>query len=112
VIVSFQKTVEAIQDGTKTVTRRFWQGSHAAKFKPGMIVDAWTAGPHRGGEFIRKIRITEYPYRQSMYSMTDEDFEREGGARYWKDKEEFITMMGGPAKMPWVVEFDYPEDGS
>lgn len=106
-IISFRKTVEAIRMKTKTVTRRDWKESHAAKFKPGMIVDAWTAGPHRKGEPICKIRITKLPYRQRLGDMPNDHFKREGGRLYWRNKAEYIEAMGGADKIMWVLEFDY-----
>lgn len=118
IIISFQKTVEAVRDGTKTVTRRFWKPSHAKKFYVGMIVAAWTAGPHRGGKLIRKIRITEVPYRENLLCMSLEHFEREGGSRYWDTIYHYIdTMMESAPKsyddpaFPYVIEFDYEVPG-
>lgn len=106
-IISFALTPGAIRDGTKTVTRRFWSETHAMKFHAGDIVDAYDRSPRNGGQVIRKIRIIRDPYREPLENMTDEHFKREGGRRFWFDKQEFINVMGGPDAAPFVIEFDY-----
>lgn len=44
-ILSFGYTTEALLAGSKTVTRREWNPGHAAKFTPGLLVDAWDRSP-------------------------------------------------------------------
>ena len=106
-IISFQMTADAIRDGTKTVTRRFWKLGHAAKFKREMIVDAWSAGPHRGGEFIRQIRLTRDPYLEPLDAISEEHFEREGGTRYWPNIAEFVEKLSQGDCIPYVIEFEF-----
>lgn len=56
-IMSFAHTADALVAGRKTVTRRCWKESHAAKFTPGTLVAAWDHLPHRGGKKIAVLRI-------------------------------------------------------
>lgn len=67
-IISFGWTTPALVAGHKTVTRRDWKQQHAAKFKAGMIVDAWNTSPrnvHMSPKKIATIRITRDPYIES-----------------------------------------------
>jgi len=105
--ISFAWTVPSILDHSKTVTRRFWNDDYARKFHAGDIVDAYDQCTRAGGKKIDTIRLTSDPYKQRLSDMPDPHFEREGGTRYWRDKAEFIEVMGGPDAVPWVIEFDY-----
>ena len=105
-IISFAWTTGAFLSGTKTVTRRSWNVKYAEKFHAGDIVDAYDKSPRSGGKKIGWIRLTKTPYRQRLSDMPDDHFEREGGTMYWKNKQEFIEMMGGETKELWVVEFE------
>ena len=105
-IISFAHTSLAILDGTKTVTRRFWNDNYARRFRTRNIHDAWDRSPRtRKGKKIAQIIITRQPYKEPLKLMTEEHFEREGGKRFWKDRNEFISLMGGPEALPWVIEF-------
>lgn len=58
-LISFSWTSPALLAGAKTVTRRDWSESHAAKFRAGMLVDAWDRGPRtRLGRKIATIRLS------------------------------------------------------
>ena len=105
-IISFAQTSPAVLDGSKTVTRRFWNDPYARRFKAGSVHQAWDRSPRTGkGRRIGEILITRTPYKELLGLMTEEHFQREGGTRFWKDREEFIEYMGGPARIAWVVEF-------
>lgn len=78
-IISFAWTTPALLAGAKTMTRRDWSPSHAAHFKPGMLVDAWDRSPRTGkGRKVATIRITKAPWRQRTGLMTQADLDREG----------------------------------
>lgn len=102
-IISFAHTTKALLAGKKTVTRRFWDDRHAAKFRKGMAVQAWDRSPRAGGKCVAVIELTENPYRERLRNMPDGDLEAEGGL--WESKEEFVGLMGGPDAEPWVVRF-------
>jgi hypothetical protein len=64
-IVSFGWTTPALLAGAKTVTRRDWKPQHAAKFKAGMLVDAWNTSPrnvHMNPKRVAVLRLTADPY--------------------------------------------------
>jgi hypothetical protein len=106
-IISFAQTTPAIRDKSKKVTRRFWADSYAKKFKAGTIHQAWDRSPRTGkGKRIGEIMISREPYKQALCMMTEEDFQKEGGARFWTDRQNFIECMGGPTAIPWVIEFN------
>jgi len=99
-------TWESIVDGTKTMTRRDWKPQY---------VKQW----HKGDVFmpVSRLRVKEYevdaprvltadPYWQLLKDMPDVDFEREGGTSHWKDKAEYIEVMGGESKGYYVIEFE------
>lgn len=63
-IISFGWTTPALLAGAKTVTRRDWKPEHAAKFKAGMLVDAWNTSPrnvHMSPRKVAVIRLTADP---------------------------------------------------
>ena len=113
-IVSFAWTMQALLDGSKTATRRFWKDSYAALFHAGDLVAAWDKSPRAHGKRVATIQLTRDPYKQSLQDMTHEDFVAEGGAwrgpngeRLWFDLAEYQEMMlaQGKGNVPWVVEF-------
>ena len=106
-IISFAKTTPALLNGSKTVTRRGWCDTHAAKFHKGDIVDAYDKSPRYRGKKVATIRITKDPYKQALSDMPDDHFEREGGLQLWpRGIAEFQLMMGSMDKIYWVVEFE------
>lgn len=77
-IISFGWTSDALLAGVKTVTRREWNANHAARFKQGMLCDAWNTAPRnvRGNPHkIATIRIVSVE-RSNAYP--EDDYEREG----------------------------------
>ena len=43
-----------------------------------MVVDAWSNGPHRGGQYVGKIRLTACPYLERSDRAPAEDYAAEG----------------------------------
>ena len=39
--------------------------------------------------------------------MTEDSFIREGGTRYWPDREAYIEFMGGHSKVLYVLRFEH-----
>lgn len=72
------------------MTRRDWNPTHAAKFKAGMLVDAWDTSPRMKPYRIKKglpaprkvatIRLTVDPRLERLTDIPPEDWEREGFA--------------------------------
>lgn len=80
-IISFGWTTPALVAGHKTVTRRDWNPKHAAKFKAGMLVDAWNTSPrnvHMNPHKVAVIRLTRDPYLQRTRQAPIEDWDAEG----------------------------------
>lgn len=78
-IISFAHTTPALLAGAKTVTRRDWKPKHAAKFKAGMIVDAWDRSPRvKGSRKVAVIRITRDPHLAWSTDITEADELAEG----------------------------------
>ena len=44
---------------------------------------------------------------ERLGDMTQDSFTREGGTRYWRDREDYIECMGGPDLVPYVVRFEH-----
>ena len=108
--VSFAMTAEAYADRSKTETRRFWKPKHAAKFKPGTVFMGITKDFRAGGTKMHPSRVG-FCRPERLGEMSDDSFEREGGTRYWKDKAEYIRMMGGAEKVPYVLRFEHVPEG-
>lgn len=104
-IISFARTTEALLERRKTVTRRKWKDSTAAKFHEGDLVDAWDHVPRvKGAQKVGVIRLTADPYKERLGDMPEADLEAEGGL--WASKKEFIDQFGGdPDLEVWVVRF-------
>jgi len=108
--VSFAMTSEAYADGTKTETRRFWKPRHADKFKPGTVFMGITKDFRAGGERMHPARVV-FCRPERLGDMTEDSFQREGGVRYWIDRENYIQTMGGPERVPYVLRFEHVKDG-
>ena len=104
--VSFAYTSAAFKDSTKTETRRFWKPSHAAKFTPGLIFMGITKDFRAGGKRIHMGRVI-FCRQERLGDMAEDSFEREGGTKYWKSREEYIECMGGPDCKPFVLRFEH-----
>src|SRR5205814_8427083 len=86
VIIAFGWTLHALLSGRKTVTRRCWTERHAEHFRVGSIHQAWSKGPHRGGQHVADIQI-ENVRRESLEWFRDAayaeaELKAEGGL--WK----------------------------
>ena len=104
--VSFAMTAEAYADGSKTETRRFWADRHVAKFTPGRVFMAWTKDPRAGGVRLHPARVV-FCRPQRLGDMDEDSFVREGGTRYWPTREEYIEVMGGAERVPYVLRFEH-----
>jgi hypothetical protein len=104
--VSFAMTSEAFADCSKTETRRFWKSTHARKFMPGVIFMGITKDFRAGGVRMHPARVV-FCHEEPLRHMDADSFHREGGFRYWKTKAEYVEMMGGPDKTPWVLRFEH-----
>lgn len=120
-IISFAHTTPALLAGAKTLTRRTWTAGHAARFRAGMLVDAWDQVPRvRGARKVGVIRITRDPWIQNSRYLSEEDYIREGFA--WLDAHRhdssWLTDLAGIswrqsfetwralAEDYWVIEFE------
>jgi hypothetical protein len=109
VIISFGWTTPALLAGQKTVTRREWNPKHAAKFKAGMLVDAWNTSPrnvHMNPRKVATIRIVEDPYLQSTRQIPDSEWDAEGF--------EYLSANGlnVDGKTPEALWFDWRRQGN
>ncbi|MFQ5695909.1 MAG: hypothetical protein ACE5HB_07965, partial [Terriglobia bacterium] len=77
-IVSFSWTTPALLAGAKTVTRRHWSASHAARFKAGDFVLAYDKSPRAGGRPVALIRLIQDAYYEPLAQMPPSDFDAEG----------------------------------
>ncbi len=76
--ISFGWTWPALVAGHKTVTRRYWNPRHAAKFSAGQTVTAYDRSPRVRGTRIGVIRLTETPHLEPIANMPDSDYAAEG----------------------------------
>ena len=72
-------TADAYLAGVKSVTRRDWKPSHAAKFKPGDVVRVLDKGRRSGGMPIGELKVISCIYESTldapMTDWTDEGFQ-------------------------------------
>lgn len=107
--ISFAWTTKAFLAGTKTVTRRFWNKEYMEKWwkvtceNNGLAV-ACDRSPRWGGKQIGHIKVTLKPYLQKLKFVTDADEIKEG--HLWGNAKNFIEMMGGPEREPYVIELE------
>ena len=94
-IISFAWTTPALLAGRKSVTRRNWKPSHAAKFRKGMVSDAWDKSPRFHGKDVATIRLLETPYLESTLLMPDSDYEAEG-FKFLEENPELVSKKLGP----------------
>ncbi len=73
--VTFRMSADAMRDRTKTETRRFWKGTHAAKFRPGVKFCATDGSLRQGGQRICVCEV-EKVTRERLCDMTRESEER------------------------------------
>ncbi len=106
IAISFAMTSDAYADGSKTETRRFWKPSHAAKFQPGRVFMGWTKDPRAGGVRIHPGRVV-FCRRERLGDITEDSFRREGGTRYWRNREAYIKAMGGANLILYALRFEH-----
>lgn len=104
--ISFAMTSEAFTDRSKTETRRFWKPAHAKKFIPGVIFMGITKDFRAGGKRMHPAHVV-FCRKQRLGDMTEDSFIREGGTRYWSDRNAYIEMMGGKDRVPYVLRFQH-----
>ena len=109
--VSFAMTSDAYADGSKTETRRFWKPKHAAKFTPGREFMGWTKDPRAGGVRMHPARVVSCK-REFLHELSEDGFQREGGTRYWRDREDYIECMGAGELPVWVLRFEHLPNAS
>ena len=108
-IISFGHTTPALLAGAKTVTRRDWNAKHAAKFKAGMLVDAWNTSPRNITLNPRKvavIRLTADPKLMALRQTPEADWDAEGF--------EYLSAHGLKVfgKTPEALWFDWIRQGN
>lgn len=109
-IISFSWTTPALLAGAKTVTRRQWKDSHAAKFKKGDQVDAYDRLPRVGGKPVGTIRIQRDPYREPICLMPDTDYFNEG-FEYMYLHQELIPQNSPFKTASWKEFCEWRESG-
>jgi len=109
--VSFAMTTEAYEDRSKTETRRFWKPAHAKKFKPGTVFMGIDKDFRAGGVRMHPSRVV-FCRQERLGDMSEDSFIREGGTRYWEDREAYIEAMGGPDAVPYVIRFEHITGGN
>jgi hypothetical protein len=121
-IISFALTTEALLAGRKTVTRRLWKDSHAARFKKGDICQAYDKAAYLGGKPVGLIRLTCDPYKERTCLIPASDWEAEGFA-YMAErgillgKEETVAKRWKAWKLDrsleaYVVRFELVDQGT
>ena len=110
-IISFGWTTPALLAGHKTVTRREWKPQHAAKFKAGMLVDAWNTSPRnvKGDPHkVATIRLTadaEYDRFRGALTTDMPDWKAEGFEWMW---ENGYWEKVNAVQEHWAWTFDEP----
>jgi hypothetical protein len=104
-IISFGWTLHVLLTGRKTVTRRCWQEAYARRFVVGSVHQAWSKGPHRGGQHVADIQIVDIR-REPLVLFKEPDYAKaelalEGGL--WNSAEEFVKLFR--CEEPYRVQF-------
>lgn len=112
-IISFAYTTDALLAGQKTVTRRDWAPSHAAKFYPGLVVDAWSRNPRvPGARKVAEIQIVSVRLEPVQLLLDNPDYaasEVRAEGDLWDSPEDFIGVFGSgfdPSKELYRIEFE------
>jgi len=93
--------------GNKTCTRRKWKDMQFERWvrawrEDRHVHDAWSNLPFvAGARTLGRFRLTCEPYRERLADMTEADLQAEGGL--WRDKEEFVDLLGGNAEQVVTV---------
>jgi len=98
--ISFGWTSPAVKARYKDTTRRDWKDSHAKKFKPGDLVNAYDKDPRYGGVCFGIIRIKSL-FKEPIADMPDSDYEREG----------FAFLFQNPHLVPKSMPIDVSPEG-
>lgn len=113
--ISFGFTAQYLPQ--KTVTRRDWKDSHAAKFIRAYIratvqgrelrLPALNKSYRAGGEQIGWLTLAESPYKEKLRDMRHDELEAEGGT--CETTGEFIDkyFKGDRDREVWVVRFKF-----
>jgi len=107
--ISFGWTAQYLPN--KSVTRRVWKDSHAAKFirayERGDRVVALNKDKRNGGEQIGWCKLTCAPYKERLSEMPESDVAAEGGMV--ATVEEFVSKYfeGDRDLQVWVVRFEF-----
>jgi uncharacterized protein YqfB (UPF0267 family) len=116
-IISFAWTTPALLAGAKTMTRRDWKPEHAARFKAGLLVDAWDRSPRVGRGKARKvatIRVKRDAYPVMSDALNVIDYNAEGFlwlSKHGLDDVVLAVVRDWQAHLRrlWVVEFELVE---
>lgn len=108
--ISFSRTINELESGKKTQTRRAWQDDYAKNFiryfDERIAIPALNKGRHRGGHELGFIKLTQRPYQQYLSEMSLTDLQEEGGMV--ATTQEFIdTYFEGQDKLVWVLHFEF-----
>lgn len=106
-IISFAWTLPALLDGRKTVTRRCWTDSYAARFRPNTHHEAWSGSPFRGGKHKADILVKTVARDPLARLISDADYaatelKLEGGL--WRTVGEFVKLF--KCESPYRVQFE------
>lgn len=107
--ISFGWTCQYLEN--KTVTRRDWEDSHAAKFirayRDRKIIKAYDKDPRYGGVVIGSLLLTTEPFRQPLTEIPSADLIAEGGM--CETVEQFVAKYfdGDFNQSPWVINFSF-----
>ncbi len=110
--ISFGKTLDYLPH--KSVTRRVWKDSHAAKFirayENNQLVEALDKDARKGGKRIGYLELVCEPYKEKLSDMPDSDLQAEGGMV--ATTQEFINQFfdGNADNEVWVVRFKFYPD--
>lgn len=103
--VAFAYMTAPLLLGQKTVTRRAWVDSHAAKFHAGEKLAAYDRDQRTGGRWVATCEIEKAPYVENTRNMPDADWACEGFRWYylhppyipdWLDARTFVWNEGHP----------------
>ncbi len=105
--ISFFWTLSALLSGMKTVTRRRWKDSYAARFKKGDFVEAYDKQPRFGGRRVALLRLTKNPSKESTANLTLDDWFDEGMHVLEGEGKTLDGLTPGSFWLRWMSE---PED--
>jgi len=115
--ISFAWTTPALLAGVKTVTRRDWKATHAARHHAGDLLAAYDRQARYGGKQVAVIRLTADPVLESTAAAPESDYQAEGfewlqdrGIKVDKlDPRALWTAWRVFPRDLWVVRFELVE---